>query len=382
MDRVGTETTEISRLTIPQPNCDGTLPVENTTTRSLAVEHVVDAGSEVEVSADGTVSVPGVASVGLGAKVASRYGLSYGTTVTYTQAIKVGALAGANMEHEIRQFEIWDNFLASVQTPTGTLEIPFRFRTGFSLELTNSRNIGCPTAKGDLAGAELYDEFDDACIDNLRWDLIPQGPTSEGAKSEGDKTDDSNCWITNLNHKIAETDAFLVYDSTGRWWDGILRDNQKCTFDSVFITLDSFSLSGSDTSGYVGFIVDNPYGSPSRVSVWLSARSRAAGARNLRAIANEEWDGILDHPSQRTIAGNILASDVQGLTLGFELSDGRVFASAAGERVDLNISTFTKPYRLRIVIGNISDSTVSATIDSVYLGWDQNRTGALDCPLP
>jgi len=128
---------------IVQPNCGGTLEVENVVERSRTIIHTVELEGGVEVNAQGEVGLLGTG-VKVGAAIAARYGQSYGTEDTLTRAITVKAKEGTNMEHTIQQVEIWQ--LGTVEITIGDQQFtyPYHFRNDFSVELVRSQNIGCP----------------------------------------------------------------------------------------------------------------------------------------------------------------------------------------------------------------------------------------------
>jgi hypothetical protein len=128
---------------IVQPNCGGTLEVENVVERSRTIIHTVELGGGVEVNAQGEVGLLGTG-VQVGAAIAAEYGQSYGTEDTLTRAITVKAREGTNMEHTIQQVEIWQ--LGTVEITIGDQQFtyPYHFRNDFGVELVGSQNIGCP----------------------------------------------------------------------------------------------------------------------------------------------------------------------------------------------------------------------------------------------
>ena len=129
---------------IVQPNCGGTLEVENVVERSRTIGHTVELGGGVEVNAKGEVGLLGTG-VQVGTAIAAQYRQSYGTEDTLTRAITVKAKESTNMEHTIQQVEVWQ--LGTVEITIGNQQFvyPYRFRNDFSVELVESQNIGCPT---------------------------------------------------------------------------------------------------------------------------------------------------------------------------------------------------------------------------------------------
>ena len=131
---------------IVQPNCGGTLEVENVVERSRTIIHTVELGGGVEVNAQGEVSLLGTG-VQVGAAIAAQYGQSYGTEDTLTRAITVKAKEGTYMEHTIQQVEIWQRGTVEITIGDQQFTYPYYFRNDFSVELVKSQNIGCPPSE-------------------------------------------------------------------------------------------------------------------------------------------------------------------------------------------------------------------------------------------
>lgn len=128
---------------IIQPNCGGTLEVENVVERSRTIIHTVELGGGVEVNAQGEVGLLGTG-VQVGAAIAAEYGQSYGTEDTLTRAITVKAKEGTYMEHTIQQVEIWQRGTVEITIGDQQFTYPYHFRNDFSVELVRSQTIGCP----------------------------------------------------------------------------------------------------------------------------------------------------------------------------------------------------------------------------------------------
>lgn len=133
--------------TILQNNCGGTAEAENQVEKSRSIAHTIEVGVGFEVNADGEVGLPGnVASVRLGAAVASELGHSYGTTEGISRSITVKAGPGTKMQHHISLQEVWELGTARVVVSGEEYTIPFSFRSDFALELVDSRDLGdCET---------------------------------------------------------------------------------------------------------------------------------------------------------------------------------------------------------------------------------------------
>lgn len=146
----GSDAKELSRETIPQNNCNGNAEVENSVERSRSVEHTIEVQNGVSVNANGQVGFAGT-DIELGATVASQLGQSYGTAETLTRSITVKAKPGTNMQHIIRQVEIWKVGQAKISVGGQQTIIPFKFRSDFAIELAGSDEIICPNGTADVA---------------------------------------------------------------------------------------------------------------------------------------------------------------------------------------------------------------------------------------
>jgi hypothetical protein len=136
----GTESKELGTETISQPNCTGVAEVANTIEKSRTIEYVIEVQNGVSVNANGQVGFAGT-DVELGATIASQFGQSYGTSETLTRSITVKANPSTNMQHIIRQAEIWKVGQAKISVGGQQTIIPFKFRSDFAIELTNSRDL-------------------------------------------------------------------------------------------------------------------------------------------------------------------------------------------------------------------------------------------------
>ena len=138
------ELKEISVETISQPNCTGMAEVENVVEKSRTIEHVMEVQNGASVSATGQVGFAGTG-VELGATVAAQFGQSYGSSDTITRAIIVKAPPGMNMQHVIRQMEVWQVGEAKITVGGQQTIIPFKFRSDFAIELAQSNKLPCGT---------------------------------------------------------------------------------------------------------------------------------------------------------------------------------------------------------------------------------------------
>lgn len=128
--------------TIRQPNCGGSSTVSSHIERSYAIVHAMDVGGGATLKADGTIGLPGVASVGAGAEVAAKYGVTYGQEERLSRSLTVSAKEGTSMVHTIQQYEYWETGEIVITANNQTWRIPYKFRTDFGIQLLESKNIG------------------------------------------------------------------------------------------------------------------------------------------------------------------------------------------------------------------------------------------------
>lgn len=140
----GTESKELGIETIPQPNCTGSAEVENTVEKSRTIEYVMEVQNGVSVNANGQVGFAGT-DIELGATVASQFGQSYGTSETLTRSITVKAKPSTDMQHVIRQVEIWKVGQAKISVGGQQTIIPFKYRYDFAIEYAGNNQIPCDT---------------------------------------------------------------------------------------------------------------------------------------------------------------------------------------------------------------------------------------------
>lgn len=140
----GTESEELETVAISQQNCTGNAEVENLVEKSRTIQYILEVQNGASVNANGQVGFAGT-DVELGATIASQFGQSYGTSETITRSITVKAKSGTNMQHFIRQMEIWKVGQAKISVGGQQTIIPFKFRYDFAIELANSNPVACET---------------------------------------------------------------------------------------------------------------------------------------------------------------------------------------------------------------------------------------------
>jgi len=136
----GSEPKEIETETIPQQNCTGTAEVENTVQKSRTIQYVIEVQNGTSVNANGQIGFAGT-DIELGATVANHFGQSYGTSESLSRSITVKAGIGTDMQHTIRQVEIWKIGQAKISVGGQETVIPFKFRSDFAIELVNSVDL-------------------------------------------------------------------------------------------------------------------------------------------------------------------------------------------------------------------------------------------------
>lgn len=127
---------------IPQYNCGGNEPVDTTIEKERNIVRVVELGSDFAVSTGGEVGIAGTG-VQLGAEIASHFGVSYGVGESIARSLTVRASPKTFMTHEIALQEVWEVGTAIVVIDEAVYEIPFSFRSDFSVDLVNSFENTC-----------------------------------------------------------------------------------------------------------------------------------------------------------------------------------------------------------------------------------------------
>lgn len=155
------EVREIRIEAIQQNNCGGTAEVESQIQKSKSIAHTIEVGAGLEVNANGQVGFAGT-DVELGATVASQLGYSYGSVESISRSITLKAKEGTYMEHQVKLQEVWEIGTAKVVVNGQELEVPFSFRTDFTIDLIDSKEIkgkckptDIPTATNTLAPAKI-----------------------------------------------------------------------------------------------------------------------------------------------------------------------------------------------------------------------------------
>ncbi len=136
----------LSEEPIQQNNCEGSAETSQTLTREHTVLYSLELGLGIEVSADGRAKIPEIGEVGVGVEVAETYKVSYGREVSLSRAITVAAKEGTNIQHTIRQYEVWETGEILIVAGSINKRLPYSFRRDFSIEQLPPANIGCPAS--------------------------------------------------------------------------------------------------------------------------------------------------------------------------------------------------------------------------------------------
>jgi len=79
---------------------------KNTIQKSRTIQYIIEVQNGMSVNANGQIGFAGT-DVELGTTVANYFGQSYGTSESLSRSITVKAGMGTNMEHTVRQVEVW-----------------------------------------------------------------------------------------------------------------------------------------------------------------------------------------------------------------------------------------------------------------------------------
>lgn len=139
----------ISYEDVEQNNCDGSAEMSQTIKREHTVQYILEIGTELTVNAEGNVGIPGIGEVGLGAEVATHYGVGYGRQESLSRSVTVAAAPETNILHTIRQYEVWEIGEILVVAGENSQRLPYSFLRDFSVESVPPANFGCPGSSGN-----------------------------------------------------------------------------------------------------------------------------------------------------------------------------------------------------------------------------------------
>jgi len=146
----------ISIEEIDQPNCNGTRDIDNEIERAREISHSIELGLGLTVDADGKLELFGTG-INLGASVSNELGYKYGITESISRSVIVRAAPQTHMRHTIRLSEIWKSGTVRVINNGQSLDIPFRFRASFSVDLLESTPVSCETPTPELPATPTSD---------------------------------------------------------------------------------------------------------------------------------------------------------------------------------------------------------------------------------
>ena len=114
----------------------------------MGINHSILVGQGLTVDVDGKLEVLGT-EVNLGAAISSELGYEYGTTESISRSITVRAAPKTHMLHVIQLSEIWEAGIARITVNGQSMDIPFRYRANFSIDLLESEPVDCITGQSE-----------------------------------------------------------------------------------------------------------------------------------------------------------------------------------------------------------------------------------------
>ena len=228
------ESKELGTELIPKKNCDGTAELENTIQKSRTIQYIIEVQNGMSVNANGQIGFAGT-DVELGTTVANYFGQSYGTSESLSRSITVKAGMGTNMEHTVRQVEVWKIGQAKISIGGQETIIPFKFRSDFAIELATSKNLGdCNTSTPPIQATpspaialDVYDTFDDSKYDgNINQSLWLVNPDDnmtlyqENGKlvlQASEPKDYGTLWINPWNGNLTTLQSYNAIEAKFSW---------------------------------------------------------------------------------------------------------------------------------------------------------------------
>lgn len=131
---------------IDQQNCNGTGDVDNVIERTMGINHSIEVGLGLTVDVNGDLKLFGTG-IDLGEAISSELGYQYGITESMARSITVRAAPKSHIVHTIKLSEVWEAGTARITANGQSMDIPFRFRTNFSIDLLDSMPIDCETGQ-------------------------------------------------------------------------------------------------------------------------------------------------------------------------------------------------------------------------------------------
>jgi hypothetical protein len=149
---------EIELERVPQDNCGGNESLRNDVTRSytvyreLQVTGSAEVGGSVDVS--GNIVVAG-ATVGLGTKLATELGFTYGQAETVSRNVSVGSLPGTRMVHFVSHQIEWSAGTAAIVVNGRRIEVPYRIQRSYKLMPVGSVQLPCDGSDIKVAASRI-----------------------------------------------------------------------------------------------------------------------------------------------------------------------------------------------------------------------------------
>lgn len=131
--------------TYPQNNCGGVSEVVSTFRQEYSITYILDFGQELVLSADGSAGIPGVGEVQIGAAVATKYNVSYGSTETKASQIELKTREKTRVEHVLKHLELLDRGTVIITVGSQDHMFSYNFPIGYRIELQDTVEIPCPT---------------------------------------------------------------------------------------------------------------------------------------------------------------------------------------------------------------------------------------------
>jgi hypothetical protein len=222
-----TEKSTVMVETIPQNNCNGNSEVENQVQRTRTVQHVVETQSQFSVNENGQIGFGGT-DIELGTTVAAELGYTYGSEDAVTRSITVKAKPGTNMQHAVKQVEVWKTGEAQVTVGNQSVSVPFRFLQDFSVELEESKDMKCDGSTPTVSNYPPQ-SISGGCISSETWTLA----STDTDTLSGISVDANGCY---------QTDVLGVFPDNSGTLHVNLRNQKKDIVTGIYTPVDNNSV--------------------------------------------------------------------------------------------------------------------------------------------
>lgn len=129
--------------TVPQNNCDGTAALKKTLERTRTIQYSLSAETGLTINADGSIGIPEIGKVSVGASVAAKYGVEYGKSEQLRRSLEHSAKEGSFITHTINLVEIWETGEFVVVSGNKTFKYPYKFLRDFDLDYVAAQQGMC-----------------------------------------------------------------------------------------------------------------------------------------------------------------------------------------------------------------------------------------------